>query len=584
VAGILVALALLAILAYRPLRDRVLSMAGLFGLTVAAAWITFSDIAPSLLPGPLIPAIRPLSVVLAGASLAAWERVTTYLLATSPGARHLAHLRRFTAISALAISLVALVPWEPSFRMSRLILGLLASLLAILTLTAGLRAHRDRVGGARLVVAVSLALLLRCASLAATSMGWMSRAASLTTIQLALLALALALGWTMLSRMKELRKTSEAAQAAQLAVASGQTHDLEDLVQERNAELSERLRDLGEARQTAEAANQGLQRALTQLEQVASTDRLTGAWNRRRFEEAVLPEIALAKRRREPLSLLMFDLDHFKRVNDTFGHGSGDVVLAATAQAVRQHLRISDALIRWGGEEFLVMTPATRLEGAMDLAEKLRAAMAAIDFPDAGQVTMSLGVSEYAPGESLEAWIERTDRALYRAKAEGRNRVVSASPPEYPGAESSPEQSLLEMVWEDSYASGHPLIDTQHQRLFQLASTLMAVVTEHRPLAEVSLRLETLLAHTAQHFHDEEALLREAHYPHLKVHAEAHASLLQQAGKLQAEVQAGQLDFGRLVTFLALDLVKGHILTEDRGHFPHLLTLTEPDGKPAIGA
>jgi hemerythrin-like metal-binding protein len=193
-------------------------------------------------------------------------------------------------------------------------------------------------------------------------------------------------------------------------------------------------------------------------------------------------------------------------------------------------------------------------------------------------------VSEYALGEGLDEWIERTDQALYRAKAEGRNRVVSAPAPERPGSESSPEQSLLEMIWEDTYASGHALIDAQHRRLFQLASTLMSVVTENRPLAEVSLRLETLLAHTAQHFHDEEALLREARYPNLKAHAEAHASLLNQAGKLQAEVQAGQLDFGRLVTFLALDLVKGHILTEDRPYFSQLLALPGRDGTPTAEA
>ena len=220
----------------------------------------------------------------------------------------------------------------------------------------------------------------------------------------------------------------------------------------------------------------------------------------------------------------------------------------------------------------------------MGLAEKLRAAMAALDFPTVGQVTMSLGVSEYALGEGLEAWIDRTDQALYRAKAEGRNRVVSAPAPERPGVEPLAGDSLLEMIWEDTYASGHALIDTQHRRLFQLASTLMSVVAENRPLAEVSLRLETLLAHTAQHFHDEEALLRDAHYPDLTEHARIHASLLNQARKLQAEVQAGQLDFGRLVTFLTLDLVKGHILTEDQNHFPHVLTLVGPDGLPVAGA
>ena len=112
----------------------------------------------------------------------------------------------------------------------------------------------------------------------------------------------------------------------------------------------------------------------------------------------------------------------------------------------------------------------------------------------------------------------------------------------------------------------------------------MATLTEHRPVAEVSLRLETLLAHTAQHFHDEEALLRQARYPDLPEHAGIHGSLLAKAWKLQAEVKAGQLDFGRLVTFLALDLVKGHILTEDRTYFSHLVAATGPDSMPPAGA
>ncbi len=180
----------------------------------------------------------------------------------------------------------------------------------------------------------------------------MGSTASMALLQLALAVLAMALGWAMLSRMNELRTSTEAAQAAQLANASHQAQDLEALVEKRNAELSARLTNLGAARRTAELANQGLQRALDQLEQVATTDRLTGAWNRRRFDEAVIAEIALAHRRREPLSLLMLDLDHFKRVNDSFGHNARDAILAGMAQTVRQHLRVSDALVRWGGEEF----------------------------------------------------------------------------------------------------------------------------------------------------------------------------------------------------------------------------------------
>jgi diguanylate cyclase (GGDEF)-like protein/hemerythrin-like metal-binding protein len=450
----------------------------------------------------------------------------------------------------------------------------LASLLALLTLLAGLRARRKGLASGLSLAPAILALLLCGGFLAALLAGWLNRAVSFTSLEFAVLLLTLVLGWAMLSWMADFRKTTAAVH---------QARDLELLVRDRNAELSARLQDLEEARRTAEVANKGLQRALEQLEQVASTDRLTGAWNRRRFEEAVLSEIALAHRRRDPLALLMFDLDHFKRVNDTFGHGAGDMVLASTAQTVHQHLRLSDALIRWGGEEFLVMAPATRLDGAMGLAEKLRSAVAAIDFPNVGQVTMSLGVSEYTLGEGLEEWIARTDQALYRAKAEGRNRVVAAPSPAHPHTSTSEERSLLEMIWEDAYTSGHPLIDTQHRRLFHLASALMSVLAENRSLDEVSIRLQTLLAHTAQHFHDEEGLLREAHYPDVVEHAAIHTALLDKASGFQEEVQAGTLDFGKLVGFLTKDLVKDHILTEDQNYFAHVRVLDSAGGSSPAG-
>jgi diguanylate cyclase (GGDEF)-like protein/hemerythrin-like metal-binding protein len=455
----------------------------------------------------------------------------------------------------------------------------LAGLLVALTLVGCLayRPLRDRwlnrlgLGGLATgaLLASTLALLTCCAILWAASTRQVEFITSLIALQFALIVLTVALGRAILNRMTLQRSTTEAVHADQLVAASREARDLAEVVESRNAELSARLSDLGDARRAAELANDGLQRALEQLEEAASTDRLTGAWNRRRFEEAALSELALAQRRRDPLSLLMFDLDHFKQVNDTYGHGAGDAVLVGLVQTVRQHLRVSDSLIRWGGEEFLVMVPATRLEGAMALAEKMRAAVAAIDFPGIGQVTMSLGVAQYAPGESLAAWIERADQALYGAKSAGRNRSQAAPMPA-PTAEVYPGRTLLEVVWDDAYESGNALIDKQHQRLFQLANSLMAVVTEETPMSEVALRLETLLAHTSQHFHDEEALLREAHYPDLAKHATVHANLLARARQLQADVQADRLDFGKLVTFLALDLVKGHFLSEDQNYFERL--------------
>jgi len=570
-AGVLVALALLAMLTYRSLGDRVLRLSGLFGLLVATTWIAFCGLTEALLPAWLQPAIHPASLVLGGISLAVWERMTSELFAASPEAMRLAPIRRLTALATLAIALAAVIPWEPSHRFSEVVLGLLAPVLALLTLAAGLRARREGFATANPMVAATLALLLCCAVLWVQTTGAVSEPGSMVLLCGALALLAMALGWAMHVRIQELRI---AAEEARLQAIARQAQELEALVAERNAELSARLNDLGEARRTAELANQGLQRALEQLEQAASTDRLTGAWNRRRFEEAVLPEIALAHRRRDSLALIMFDLDHFKRVNDTFGHGAGDRVLVETAQLVRLHLRASDALVRWGGEEFLVLAPATRLEGALALAEKLRAALAAFHFPDVGRVTMSLGVAEYSLGEGLAAWIERADKALYSAKAEGRNRAVSSTTPDGDGGPGPSEHSLLEVLWEDTYETGSPLIDQQHQRLFRLASALLSGLTGDRPLAEVALRLETLLAHIAQHFHDEEALLRKINFKELPQHALIHASLLAKARKLQLEVQSGQLDFGRLVSFLALDLVKGHLLEEDRHYFAALSAAT----------
>ena len=563
-AGLMVALGLLSVLANRPLRDRALSSAGYFGLAAAAAWVAFSGLANALLPDALDPFTHRASLVLGALSLALWARVEADLLAESPAARSLAPVQRATGIAALAVALLALVPWVGAHDLAELVLGVLAPTLAGLTLLASLRARQEGLASAKAVLVVTLALLVCCITLWARTAGWLGIAPSLVLLQGALAVLAATLGWAMLDRMTALRR---AADVSQLAAIELQAEQLEALVAKRNTELSTRLAELDEARQDAEEANRGLQQALIELEKAASTDRLTGAWNRRRFEESILPEIALAHRLRRPVALIMFDLDHFKLVNDTFGHTVGDSVLAETARIIRFHLRASDALIRWGGEEFLVMAPGTREDGALALAEKLRAAVATTDYPGAGQVTMSLGVSEYAIGEGLADWIERTDQALYLAKHQGRNRVVAADPPLQSEGAPHPEHALLELTWEDGYACGHALIDSQHERLFRLAGSLLTAVTDGGPITEVSLRLETLLAHTAQHFRDEEAVLRELDYPELETHQIVHAALLTKARRIQRDVLTGQLDFGQLLSFLAMDLVKGHILGEDRNYF-----------------
>src|SRR5690606_27565932 len=137
-------------------------------------------------------------------------------------------------------------------------------------------------------------------------------------------------------------------------------------------------------------------------------------------------EIARARRYGTPLALLALDADHFKRINDAFGHHAGDAALREWARLLATTTRRSDLLCRWGGEEFMVLAPGTDSAQAAAMAEQIRRAVAGRDPEAMGGMTVSVGVGELLPGESAEAWVRRVDAALYRAKQDGRDRVVVA--------------------------------------------------------------------------------------------------------------------------------------------------------------
>jgi diguanylate cyclase (GGDEF)-like protein/PAS domain S-box-containing protein len=166
-----------------------------------------------------------------------------------------------------------------------------------------------------------------------------------------------------------------------------------------------------------------------QLEAMATTDSLTAIANRRHIEELVQAAMARADRYDEPLSLILFDIDHFKTVNDEQGHQAGDQVLVEFSQRIRQQLRSSDSFGRWGGEEFLILLPQTDLPAATALAEQLRQLVAASPFALACSLTASFGVAQHIRHEQEVAWFRRVDDCLYAAKRTGRNRVVHAPTP-----------------------------------------------------------------------------------------------------------------------------------------------------------
>jgi diguanylate cyclase (GGDEF)-like protein len=169
------------------------------------------------------------------------------------------------------------------------------------------------------------------------------------------------------------------------------------------------------------------------LVEQATLDYLTRLPNRRGFSQLAEVLARQAQRQRQPLAVVLFDLDDFKGVNDRYGHAAGDALLRGAARLARAQVRASDVLARWGGEEFVVLLPACDRACAARRAETLRAALGAHDFSGIGRVTASFGVAEAAAGESVDALIQRADRALYRAKHAGKNRVeVETGEPDRP--------------------------------------------------------------------------------------------------------------------------------------------------------
>jgi diguanylate cyclase (GGDEF)-like protein len=163
----------------------------------------------------------------------------------------------------------------------------------------------------------------------------------------------------------------------------------------------------------------------------AYQDPLTGLGSRRALEMTMERDIGLAQRHQYPVSVLVIDIDHFKKINDTHGHAVGDRTLRATARAIQKELRLTDPAFRYGGEEFVVILNKTGLDGAQGLAERIRARIEANALPLAGgtlTVTVSIGIATVEPGDDIHSLFERADRALYRAKCNGRNRCVIGEP------------------------------------------------------------------------------------------------------------------------------------------------------------
>lgn len=292
-------------------------------------------------------------------------------------------------------------------------------------------------------------------------------------------------------------------------------------------------------------------------------DQLTGVYNRHYFEMVINEAIEKSDRYDEPFSMLLLDLDRFKSVNDTWGHQVGDELLKLTAKVIKNCIRSSDELFRFGGEEFLILMPQTTLDGAAEASEKIRVAIEKVNHPIVGIQTVSIGVGQRSKNESFEPWYRRVDDALYRAKTTGRNRIVACE------VTSAYSVDPLRIRWRSDWDSGHDEIDQQHQELIRIASTLMNMSlagVEHQETDEL---IELLLNKIVDHFEFEEMILSNIAYPEYDSHQKIHKDLIAKALRIKDAYKNGSIMLSAIFTFVVEDLILVHLIEDDMKFFPY---------------
>lgn len=308
---------------------------------------------------------------------------------------------------------------------------------------------------------------------------------------------------------------------------------------------------------------------------LATHDELTGLANRRNLNEVLASEWARSMRSDQSLALAMIDIDYFKLYNDQYGHQAGDECLKRVAHTIELNARrTGDLAARYGGEEFLLILPDADVTVAQRLAEDVRKSIEALDLPHvdspAGRVTISVGIAVQgvAAFKDAESLLRAADQALYLAKDRGRNQVqVAEESRPQEGAGGRALVKLVQLIWRREYECGDPVIDAQHQALFSDSNDLLSAVLQKRPTSEVAVLVEALVASIAQHFQDEEAILRSVDYPNAAEHAGLHQVLLEKSVRLSRHFCAGTLSIGELFEFLAYEVVARHILQSDRQYF-----------------
>ena len=312
-----------------------------------------------------------------------------------------------------------------------------------------------------------------------------------------------------------------------------------------------------------------------ELVRQATEDVLTGICNRRRFYDLAEREILRGGRYDDPMVLLMLDIDHFKKINDNFGHGNGDAALKQMASVCKAELRSIDIFGRIGGEEFSVMLVKTDAITGRQVAERLRRSVEqCILTTDKGlvKVTVSIGGVSFSGNQhSLDYRLKQADNALYEAKSAGRNRTVMVN--DLAVTQKKDENlktGFVRLEWNKSYESGNKQIDEQHRNLFERSNMLIKALIAQQGRALCMQYIEELISEISEHFSTEEQLIKRAGYPGTEEHRKTHLELKKEALEIARRHKTGQLEISEVFHFLAIKVVSEHLLDEDQKFFGYL--------------
>lgn len=293
-------------------------------------------------------------------------------------------------------------------------------------------------------------------------------------------------------------------------------------------------------------------------------DKLTGIYNRNYLDSRIIEEVERVIRYGGSLSMIYFDLDHFKTVNDTYGHRQGDAVLKEVTRVVAGELRTSDIFARWGGEEFAILLPDTNLSGAKVVAEKLRIELENVLHPVVGRVTASFGVAEYFVDEYIGSWFNRADKELYFSKMNGRNRVSGKE------ISKSDKSVQVKVKWTDDWLCGIDSINQEHKKLLELGNEMVENSYKFSKQEEIIQHVSIFFTYMIEHFENEEINLKNVDYEHYQHHLDTHRKLIKKFNDLKKELEETNARPEELLNFMLNDMLIGHIEEEDLTYFPFL--------------